>query len=404
MNAEVAYGYRERKAQAQAMGEVAHRLHCLQHLKLKTVIKESHCRPVRQLLFNAVDASCSNLFATVGGDQATVYDDMHMGDYIAVVLNFVNARTSHAAGQGLQALAWLSAEELSGHPNGDAFLAVAGSAGEIGVISLVEARVVSLITGHPGAVVSLSAVPGRPGMLTSLGRDGTVRFWDVVTQQRLATVPAEATAMAVSPGGDVLATGGRKGSLHLWQLQDNLDADPARSHLQASILVEDAEELASDSGAQHWEAVDSLRFLAGGRLASKSLDGRMLVWDTAQRLQLASWKVPGCSARGGRGEAGGFAATSSGGHICAGNSSGDVRVYDTHTGKQVALVSPIKVTGPVLACALSDDCRHLLAAVGNGYVFRYEYRKPKPSAPAVADADALDDDKDDAMSEDSTEQ
>ena len=41
MNAEVAYGYRERKAQAQAVGEVAHRLHCLQHLKLKTVIKAS---------------------------------------------------------------------------------------------------------------------------------------------------------------------------------------------------------------------------------------------------------------------------------------------------------------------------------------------------------------------------
>ena len=62
------------------------------------------------------------------------------------------------------------------------------------------------------------------------------------------------------------------------------------------------------------------------------------------------------------------------------------------------------MTGPVLACALSDDCRHLLAAVGNGYVFRYEYRKPKPSAPAVAEADALDDGKDDVMSDDSTEQ
>lgn len=44
-------------------------------------------------------------------------------------------------------------------------------------------------------MMSLSAVPGRLGMLASLGRDGTVRFWDVVTQQRLATVPAEATAM-----------------------------------------------------------------------------------------------------------------------------------------------------------------------------------------------------------------
>ena len=55
-------------------------------------------------------------------------------------------------------------------------------------------------------------------------------------------------------------------------------------------------------------------------------------------------QVPGCNARGGLAEACGFAATSSGEYICAGNSSGDVRVYDTHTSKQVALVSPIKVT------------------------------------------------------------
>lgn len=201
--------------------------------------------------------------------------------------------------QSLQAMAWLSAEELTRHPNGDSFLvschqdchdvctklgahhpeiqgidiadlsivymllqAVAGTAGEIAIISLVEARVVSLLkgdciyssvwvigkssihhssegmlgsqnlrgmplcellhchscslemrgdavtlmsgiiessrvlpVGHPGAVVSLATVPRRPGMLASLGRDGTVRFWDAVLQQRLATVPAEATAM-----------------------------------------------------------------------------------------------------------------------------------------------------------------------------------------------------------------
>ena len=48
-------------------------------------------------------------------------------------------------------------------------------------------------------MVSLAPVPGRPGMLASLGRDGTVRFWDVVLQQRLATVPAEATAMVRVP-------------------------------------------------------------------------------------------------------------------------------------------------------------------------------------------------------------
>ena len=54
--------------------------------------------PVRQLMFNMEEPSCRNLFATVGGEQATVYDDMHMGDYIAVVLNFVNKSTVHAAG------------------------------------------------------------------------------------------------------------------------------------------------------------------------------------------------------------------------------------------------------------------------------------------------------------------
>lgn len=53
--------------------------------------------------------------------------------------------------------------------------------------------------------------------------------------------------------------------------------------------------------------------------------------------------MPGCSARAGLSEACSFSATGSGEYICTGNAAGDVRVYDTHNGKQVALVSPIKV-------------------------------------------------------------
>lgn len=30
--------------------------------------------------------------------QATVYDDLHMGDFIAVVVNFTNQKTEHAEG------------------------------------------------------------------------------------------------------------------------------------------------------------------------------------------------------------------------------------------------------------------------------------------------------------------
>lgn len=30
--------------------------------------------------------------------QATIYDDLHMGDFIAVVVNFMNQKTEHADG------------------------------------------------------------------------------------------------------------------------------------------------------------------------------------------------------------------------------------------------------------------------------------------------------------------
>lgn len=46
-----------------------------------------------------------------------------------------------------------------------------------------------------------------------------------------------------------------------------------------------------EGSSRHMEALDCIRFLPGGRLASKSRDGRMCVWDLAARRQLATWKV-----------------------------------------------------------------------------------------------------------------
>ncbi len=56
----------------------------------------------------------------------------------------------------------------------------------------------------------------------------------------------------------------------------------------------------------------------------------------------------------------------------AGNSAGDVYLYDTATGGRAARVAAAhKLSGPVRAAALSEDGRHLLAARGNGYILRY---------------------------------
>jgi hypothetical protein len=50
-------------------------------------------------------------------------------------------------------------------------------------------------------------------------------------------------------------------------------------------------------------------------------------------------------------------------------------VYEAATGSQVACVAAIRVTGPVRAAGMSSDGRHVLAAVGSGYVFRFEEKQ-----------------------------
>lgn len=54
----------------------------------------------------------------------------------------------------------------------------------------------------------------------------------------------------------------------------------------------------------------------------------------------------------------------------AGGSNGDAIVFESSSGARMAEMSFGKVSGAVRACALSEDCRHLLAVKGNGFVFR----------------------------------
>ena len=45
-----------------------------------------------------------------------------------------------------------------------------------------------------------------------------------------------------------------------------------------------------------------------------------------------------------------------------------------------------QVDGPIRGCILSDDCRHLLVAAGNGFIFRFEYS----STPESEDSESVD--------------
>ena len=189
------------------------------------------------LAVNHMAPELHNLFATVGADQATVYDDEHMGDHVGVVAHLANTPSEHAPGGELAAAAWLSAAGWSDHPAGDACLAVAGAdpnisgaAGRLplacsprtrhstaqlhtrrgqsappltraalprlpAVISVVEARVTRLLRGHTQEVVELAAVAAAPRLLLSLSRDGNLRLWDVPSETCLSNLQVDASCI-----------------------------------------------------------------------------------------------------------------------------------------------------------------------------------------------------------------
>ena len=127
---------------------------------IKSITKEQTTdRSVSALQFNHVPGSnCGNLFATCAADFATVYDDEHFGDHIALVVQFKNEKTAHVAGGDLTALAWLDARGFSNHEFGDALLAVGGGDDNVvQVISIAEGRVIKLLKGHGGRILALAA-------------------------------------------------------------------------------------------------------------------------------------------------------------------------------------------------------------------------------------------------------
>jgi len=369
---------------------VPFKAHALQHLQLKTVVKESHCSQIHAVQFNHLDSNVSNLFATVGKDQATVYDDAHMGDYVCVVVHFTNAATSHHTGGDLSTCTWMDAKGLSNHQHGDAYLAVAGSDKAIQVISVAESAAIALLKGrHDSDVVDLSSAPEVPGLLLSMSKDGHVCIWDAPSETCLASVRTNAFTAELHPSGKFFVTGHHNGNMRLWRLDDVLAAARAKQRNDVGAAqapappVEQVPQEPLDLPGPLTATIECIRFLKGGRMAARGFDGRIAIWHLEQRSQPVTMRVPGGSVAASYKARCLLGHTADGTYLCAGNSNSEVYVYNTASGDRAGHVEAIKVSGPVRSCALSNDCRHLLAVVGNGFLFRFEYVKPDDTKPAT---------------------
>eukprot|EP00239_Pterosperma_sp_CCMP1384_P006384 CAMPEP_0197855820 /NCGR_PEP_ID=MMETSP1438-20131217/27333_1 /TAXON_ID=1461541 /ORGANISM="Pterosperma sp., Strain CCMP1384" /LENGTH=229 /DNA_ID=CAMNT_0043471061 /DNA_START=101 /DNA_END=790 /DNA_ORIENTATION=+ len=205
-----------------------------------------------------------------------------------------------------------------------------------------------------------------------------MRLWDFWEEECLVMMEGgDVSAAEMTRDGDQVITGHKNGALKTWELPSMKSAGKRKreSTCQVVSALEGAKTIPFSES--HDKPIDCIRHLSTGQLVTKSLDGRINIWDMDGKERVHALKVPGCPPTS---EPSTFGVTTAGDYLAAGNQAGDVFVY--HIGKdgsRVATCKPHqKVNGPVKAAAISADCRQVLSIIGAGFVCRHEYIPPQP--------------------------
>ncbi len=60
----------------------------LKKLILRRIVKENHGRPIKHIAFNFTSPCNANLVATVGANQANIYDNENCGSHLDIMCNY----------------------------------------------------------------------------------------------------------------------------------------------------------------------------------------------------------------------------------------------------------------------------------------------------------------------------
>lgn len=330
--------------------------------QLQAVLKDQKAGRVLSASYCDVETvpSCNNLLAVVSERMLTIYDDFHMGEYVAVVAQYVHPEEDLSR---IQACTWIPGSRHSELHSKSPRLALLLSDGRVAVVSIIDSKVTHVIeTGlsQCGANPCLLAPPswdhcsGGERLIVFDSSAGNVYVVDGTPGHKgVLGVCDSARAVAMSKRGDAVLVAKDEGILRLdmdgREYQDGMQKLPTSSSSSSSSMIRGI------------VPVDERRCIL-------KLHSSFELWDMETCSRLSSWSI----AHKGDQSTRPFSANKE--LAVIGTDEGDAHIFYIEQGKEMSVVSVVRVNSEVEAVALSDDGTHIVLAAGNGFLFRYSYR------------------------------
>ncbi len=315
------------------------------------------------------------------------------GRHARVAFAPANDRLAFVDGKGVRIIRTETGSDLvripsEAHVDGIAFspdgatLAVSTWAGAIRLHDASNGALRRSLRGHAGRVRAL-LFTADGSRLVSGGYDGTLRHFDVVTGEQLASFPVPhdiSTGFALSHDGNTLASSGRTG-LALWSMRAGRLNDRLRQHkpsiVNDVVFTPDGSRIviAKSGGIAVSNVASGRRLLDAGHAATE-LDIRAASVDAtgtrvatsesdgfARLRELPSGRVLR-EMHTGSTTAGGVALSADATMVAAGTHDGEIHVFEASTGKPVAtLEGP---SGAVAAMVFDTTGERLLTGGADG--------------------------------------